>query len=74
MTTVANVGASSSLDVIGTDLKRTARTTGLLYLGFVVAGILGSMLVRAQLFVADDPQGTLSNLTQMPFGLPMILE
>lgn len=49
---------------VGTDLKPTARTTGLLYLGFFITGILGSMLVRAQLFVADDPQGTLSNLTQ----------
>jgi hypothetical protein len=50
--------------VIGTDLKRTARTTGMLYLGFFITGILGSVVVRAQLFVADDPQGTLSNLTQ----------
>ena len=37
------VGTESSRDVVGTDLRRTARTTGLLYLGFFVSGILGSM-------------------------------
>ncbi len=62
--TMTNVGTGVAPDVIGIDLKRTARTTGLLYLGFFIAGILGSMVVRAQLFVAEDPSGTLSNLTQ----------
>ena len=46
----------------GTDLRRAARTTGLLYLAFFIAGISGSLIVRGQLFAADDPQGTLSNL------------
>ncbi|MBK8460881.1 MAG: DUF4386 domain-containing protein [Micropruina sp.] len=46
------------------DLVRTARTTGLLYLGLAITGLLGYMVVRNQLFVASDPEATLSNLTQ----------
>jgi len=34
------------------ELVRTARTTGLLYLGLAITGLLGNMLVRNQLFVA----------------------
>lgn len=64
MTNMTKVGVGSSLDATGIYLKRTARTTGLLYLGFFVTGILGSMVVRGQLFVAYHPQGTLSNLMQ----------
>jgi hypothetical protein len=45
-------------------LVRTARETGLAYLGLAVTGLLGFMLVRSQLFVADDPQATLANLTE----------
>lgn len=45
-----------------TRLRRTARTTGLLYLGFFVIGLLGTVVVRAQLFDRHDPSGTLSNL------------
>ena len=45
-------------------LTGTARTTGLLYLGLAVTGALGFLLVRGQLFVADDPGGTLSNLVE----------
>ena len=44
------------------DLTGTARTTGLLYAGFFVTGILGFLLVRGQLYVDDDPGGTLGNL------------
>jgi hypothetical protein len=61
-TTYARTG--SSPDTIGTDLKRTARTTGLLYLAFFITGISGSLLVRGQLFAVDDAQGTLSNLME----------
>jgi len=43
-------------------LTRTARVTGLLYLGLAVTGALGYQLVRSQLYVADDPGRTLSNL------------
>ena len=63
-TTVMTNGVDSATDTIGADLKRTARTTGLLYLAFFITGIAGSMLVRGQLFTADDAQGTLTNLTQ----------
>ncbi|MGZ5389951.1 MAG: DUF4386 domain-containing protein [Aeromicrobium sp.] len=54
----------SAPDVIGTDLKRTARTTGLLYLGLAITGVLGFIMVRAELYAADDPQATLSNLME----------
>ncbi len=42
----------------------TARTTELRYLGLAVTGALGFLLVRGQLFVADDPGGTLFNLVE----------
>lgn len=61
--TMTNAGASSPPDVIGLELKRTARTTGLLYLGFFITGIVGSLVIRGQL-LADDAQDTLSNLVQ----------
>jgi hypothetical protein len=41
---------------------RTARTTGLLYLGLAVAGMLGFLLIRPELYVADDPSATLTHL------------
>ncbi|MCC7001989.1 MAG: DUF4386 domain-containing protein [Gemmatimonadaceae bacterium] len=44
-------------------LRRTARLTGLFYLGLAVTGMLGFLLVRAQLYVAVDPAATLANLT-----------
>jgi Domain of unknown function (DUF4386) len=45
-------------------LIRTARTTGLLYLGLAVAGGLGFLIIRPQLFAADDPAATLANLVE----------
>jgi hypothetical protein len=45
-------------------LIRTARITGLLYLGLAIAGTLGYLLIRSQLFVADDPGATLANLVE----------
>lgn len=44
------------------DLVRTARATGLLYLGLGVTGVLGFMLIRNQLYVADDQVATLAHL------------
>ncbi|GIF71599.1 DUF4386 domain-containing protein [Asanoa siamensis] len=41
---------------------RTARLTGLFYLGLAVAGGLSFLLIRSRLFVADDPAATLANL------------
>jgi len=46
------------------ELVRTARTTGLLYLGLAITGLLGFMLIRNQLFVADNAEATLANLLQ----------
>ena len=46
------------------ELVRTARTTGLLYLGLALTGLLGFMLIRNQLFVADDAEATFGNLAQ----------
>jgi hypothetical protein len=38
--------------------------TGLLYLGLALTGLVGFLLIRNQLFVADDPQATLANLVE----------
>ncbi len=45
-------------------LVRTARTTGLLYLGLAIAGGLGFLLIRPWLYAADDPAATLANLVE----------
>lgn len=44
-------------------LRRTARLTGLFYLGLAVTGLLGFLMIRAQLYVEADPAATLANLT-----------
>jgi hypothetical protein len=43
-------------------LTRTARMTGLLYLGNAITGVLGFLIVRPQLFAAHDAHATLTNL------------
>ncbi len=43
-------------------LVRTARVTGLLYLGLAVTGLLGYVIVRAQIVVDGDPDATLAKL------------
>jgi hypothetical protein len=43
-------------------LIRTARTTGLFYLGLAIAGLLGFVIIRSRLFTADDPATTLAHL------------
>ena len=53
---------SSAQDVTRAHLVRTARTTGLFYLAFFIVGILGTYVVRGQVFVADDAHATLTNL------------
>src|SRR5205823_9757745 len=45
-------------------LIRTARTTGLLYLGLAITGVLGFVLIRPRLFHPDDPAATLADLVQ----------
>lgn len=43
---------------------RTARTTGLLYLGLAITGLFGFLVIRPQLFAANDPGTTLANLVE----------
>jgi hypothetical protein len=43
-------------------LIRTARLTGVFYLGLALSGMLGFLIVRPQLFAADDPRATLANV------------
>lgn len=63
MSTTATT-TSSGPETTTSDIVRTARATGLFYLGLAVTGLLGYLLVRNQLFVADDPGATLANLTR----------
>ncbi len=43
-------------------LVRTARFTGLFYLGLAITGMLGFLIVRPALFVPGDPAATLARL------------
>ncbi|MDH3300368.1 MAG: DUF4386 domain-containing protein [Acidimicrobiia bacterium] len=43
-------------------LKKTARLAGLSYLGLAISGVLGFLVVRSQLYVADDAAETAANL------------
>ena len=43
-------------------VRREAAVTGLAYLGLGITGMLGFLVIRAQLFVADEPAQTLDNL------------
>ncbi|GID28216.1 DUF4386 domain-containing protein [Paractinoplanes brasiliensis] len=45
---------------------RTARVTGLLYLGLALGGGVGFLLVRPRLFDPADPSATLANLVADP--------
>ena len=44
------------------ELVRTARTTGLFYLGLAIVGMLGFLIIRPRLFAADDPSATFAHL------------
>ncbi|OLE27753.1 MAG: hypothetical protein AUG49_04395 [Catenulispora sp. 13_1_20CM_3_70_7] len=45
-----------------TNVKGTARTTGLAYLGLAISGLLGYFLIRSQLYVPNDATRTTANL------------
>ncbi|GAB4052338.1 DUF4386 domain-containing protein [Catellatospora paridis] len=45
-----------------TNTKRTARITGLAYLGLAITGFLGFLFIREQLYVPDDAARTAANL------------
>ena len=46
------------------DERRTARTTGLLYLGLALTGLFGFLLVRNEVFASGEPSATLGNLVE----------
>jgi hypothetical protein len=46
------------------NLTRTARVTGLWYLGIALTGLFGFVLIRSRLFVEDDAGATLANLVE----------
>lgn len=64
--TVTHPRSAVPTEVIGPGLIRTGRTTGLLYLGLALTGVVGNLMLRGQLYVADDPQDTLANLSENP--------
>lgn len=64
LTAADRVGAPS--ETVTPELIRTARVTGLLYLGLAVTGMVGFLLVRNQIFVAGDAQATLDQLIAHP--------
>jgi Domain of unknown function (DUF4386) len=45
-------------------LIRTARITGLLYLGLAITGVLGYLVVRPRLFDSSNPDATITNLLE----------
>jgi hypothetical protein len=45
-------------------LKKTARITGLLYLGVGITGMMGFLLIRPEIYVAGDAAATLANLVE----------
>lgn len=47
-----------------TDLKKTARTTGLWYLAMAVFGVLGFLVFHPQVFVEGNAQASLNNLIE----------
>ena len=48
-------------------LIATARVTGVWYLILAISGGLGFMLFHSQIFVSNDPQKTLTNLSNLEF-------
>jgi hypothetical protein len=48
------------------NLKRTARLTGVWYLLLGITGMIGFLIIRPQLYIADDPAATLTNLAENP--------
>lgn len=54
-------------DIEQRQLITTARITGVWYLTLAISGVLGFMIFHPQIFVSDDPQKTLTNLTNFEF-------
>jgi len=47
-----------------TSFRFDCRLAGVFYLGLAITGVLGFLMIRAQLFAADDPARTLANLVE----------
>jgi hypothetical protein len=47
------------------ELVSTARVTGIWYLILAISGMLGFLLFHPQIFIANKPQETLSNLINL---------
>jgi len=60
---MASHSSDAPSDDASSGLIRTARITGLFYLGLAVTGMLGFLMVRGRIHVADDASATLANLT-----------
>lgn len=56
-----------TIDMEQKQLIMTARVTGVWYLILAISGVLGFMIFHPQIFVSDDPQKTLTNLTNLEF-------
>lgn len=56
--------AATPHETTSADTVRTARITGLLYLGLALTGLAGFILIRSRLYVADDPSATLAHLVE----------
>jgi hypothetical protein len=54
-----------TIDVEQRQLVTTARVAGVWYLILAISGALGFMLFHSQIFVSNDPQKTLTNLTNL---------
>ena len=46
------------------DIKRTARMTGLFYVGLVITGVIGFFTIRTNLYIDGDAAQTLANLVE----------
>lgn len=46
------------------ELVRTARLTGIWYLGLAVTGVLGFLLLHSQIYISNEPTKTLTNLIE----------
>lgn len=49
------------------ELVRTARITGIWYFALAITGVLGVMVFHSQIYLGDDPEATLQNLTSKEF-------
>jgi hypothetical protein len=64
MTATMTATEAVATDVNPLALKSTARVTGVLYLGLAITGAVSFLVIRNQLFDADNPNSTLANLTE----------